>query len=414
MFKSKFFLILYAITVRVFIDFIGRLMLAEIIALVSFPFLNIAALLKKFEGLKVVFKGLLLYLFIQIVSDYFNNSLAIDYLRGWSVIVFSIVSVAFLVKHLSINLKAIIPFLFTLLVVRLFFGEGDLDLNMLTENSNFFKVRFVGFLNIGIMLIGFYLFKFKKRGLVPIIFFIYAILCFVLDARSNGLIFAVSATLLFIKGSHISFSKGKVFVLAVFVSGIFYLGYLYYINQVLYNDLGGANAKNQISKMANPNNPFELIYYGRTEAVIAIYAISEKPILGHGSWAKDKEGKYLKLQAELAESDIITDRGFIPNHSLLLGAWLFSGIFGFLAISIILIYLLKEYFKIFKNKSISPMLPILTVLAIDMCWAMFFSPFGLLRTSFPIFAALIIIYKKEYEQIQIKNIKKWNNNTIKN
>jgi O-antigen ligase len=194
------------------------------------------------------------------------------------------------------------------------------------------------------------------------------------------------------------FSKGKVFMLSILVSAVFYLGYIYYVNKVLNNDIR-SSASTQIRQMSNPYNPFELLYYGRNDAVIAIYAIADKPLLGFGSWAKDKNGKYSKIQGQLLESVTIKEKEYIPNHSLLLGTWLFSGIFGFLGICYVLTYLFKEFIKIYNNKIISPILPVLTVLTIDMCWAMFFSPYGLLRTTFPVFAALIIVFQKKYEQI---------------
>lgn len=396
--KSKFFLVLYAFTSGVYLNLVGRLMLAEMIAFLSFPLFTITALLKEFKGLRVVVKGLLFMLLLQVLSDYVNNSSSIDYLRGWSVIIFSIISTIFLVKHFSNNSNAIVPYFFVLFITRLLFVEQDLDLNSMVDNSNLFKARFVGFLNIGVMLIGYYLYRSNKFRLVVITFFMYAILCFVLNARSNGLIFSVSSALLFVKSTNMKFSKGKVFMLSIFVSGIFYLGYIYYVNKVLNNDVRSSMSM-QLGQMSNPYNPFELLYYGRNDAVIAIYAITDNPLLGFGSWAKDKNGKYSKIQGQLLKSETLSERTYIPNHSLILGTWLYSGVFGFLGICYILRYLLKEFFRIYNKKIISPILPVLTVLSIDMCWAMCFSPYGLLRTSFPIFAALIIVFQKKYEQI---------------
>lgn len=396
--KSKFFLVLYAFTSGVYLNLVGRLMLSEMIAFLSFPIFTIPALLKEFKGLRVVVKGLLFMLLIQVLSDYVNNSSSIDYLRGWSVIIFSIISTIFLVKHFYNNSNAIVPYFFALFITRLLFLEQDLDLTTVIDNSNLFKSRFVSFLNIGIMLIGYYLYRYNKFRLVVITFFMYAILCFVLNARSNGLIFSISSALLFVKSTNMKFSKGNIFILSIFISGIFYLGYIYYVNKVLNNDIRSSMSM-QVDQMSNPYNPFELLYYGRNDAVIAIYAITDNPLLGFGSWAKDKNGKYSIMQSQLLESVTINERKYIPNHSLLLGTWLFSGIFGFLGICYVLRYLLKEFIKIYKNKIISPILPVLTVLSIDMCWAMCFSPYGLLRTSFPVYAALIILFQKKYEQI---------------
>lgn len=401
--KSKFYLMLYGFTSGIFINIIGRLIVSELIAVLSFPFLNIRSLLKEYRGLRTVYKVLMFMLVNQIISDMYNNTPYTDYLRGWSVIIFSIISVTFLVRHLSSNRKNIIPFLFSLFIVRLFFGKAELDIGMIEENSNFFKIRFVSFINLGMLILGYILFRARKERFVYLVYFMYALLCFALDARSNGLIFISTAMLLFIKSKRIKFSKGKVIVLSIMVSIVFYIGYVCYVNKVIYDGFGGSNAKIQISKMTNPYNPFELLFHGRVAVVIASYAVMDKPLLGHGSWAKDKTGKYSKLLEELTETSIYNDHGgVIPNHSLLIGTWLFSGILGFLGVCYLLVFLIKEFFKIYKSKYISPILPVLTVLTMDMCWAMMFSPYGLLRTTFPLFAALIVIYKREYEQIQMK------------
>jgi len=52
--------------------------------------------------------------------------------------------------------------------------------------------------------------------------------------------------------------------------------------------------------------------------------------------------------------------------------------------------------QIYSRESMSQYLPIILILSIDMLWAFFFSPIGLLRSTFPIFASIIIVeYNKE-------------------
>jgi len=400
--NSKTALIAYALTTNIYITVVGRLMFSEIIALLSFPFLNFSFLYKKFKGVKIVINGLIFFLLVQVISDVTNGSISRDYLRGWSLMLFSIISTVFLVRHFSKNKEAVVQFLFATFIIQLLFGEADLDLDIISENSNLFKVRFVGFLNTGLMLTAYYLYVYKKYFLVISLFLVYGLVCLALDARSNGLIFIFSAILLFIKNNNIKINKVRLFLISIFTLFFLYLGYVFYVNSVVSGVIGGRNSRTQISQMSNPYNPFELLYFGRIDAVISVFAIMDKPFLGHGSWAKDKSGKYYFLEKQLTGSNLVSDRGFIKNHSLLLGAWLYAGVFGFISILYIVISLIRMFFKnIYNSNQKSPILPILTVMVMNMTWAMFFSPFGLLRTSFPIFAALIIVYSNHYLQLNL-------------
>jgi len=403
-YKSTMLLILYSLTRKIFIDFVGRLIFSEIIALATFPFFRLNIFLKKYKGLKIVLKGLSILLFFQIISDLFNQTSSSDFLRGWAVIFFSFVSVVFLVKNIGNNPKAIIPLLFCSFLIELIFGSTELDIGLLEENSNFFKVRFVSFLNLFVLLISYFFYVKRTKSLVPILFLTYALICFILDARSNGLIFLIASFLMFTKIRKVRFSKKNILIIGVISSVFFYSSYVFYVNSVINNGFGGRNAKMQISSMDNPYNPFELLYKGRLETFIAIIAIQEKPVLGHGSWAKDKGGKYAYLIKQITGRDRNEEKGFIPSHSVLLGSWLYAGFFGFLSILYLFINLFKIYFKIFKSSFDSSVFPIITVLTADMFWAVLFSPFGLLRTTFPLFAAMLIIYNEKHKNLLLEKL----------
>jgi len=398
--KNKFFLALYGATTIVFIELIGRLMLAEIIALINLPFINIKKLVKKYEGLKIVLSSLAVLLVALILSDIINKSTPSDFLRGWSVIIFSMISTIFFVNHLSKNPNAVIYYLFALFMVRMIFGEGDLNLAQWEIDTNYFKVRFVGFLNPAIMLIGYYLYKKDRTLFSNILFMLYGVVCIIMDARSNGLIFIISSFLLYLKTTKIKFTRARILSFSLVSIIILYMGYVFYVDQVLNNGLGGNNARTQLSLASNPYNPFELLYYGRSQIFISLEAISERPILGYGSWAKDRTGEFARFSAQLSNINYIpNDRYWIPSHSLIFTAWLYAGIVGFASVVFMLLQLFKQSIKIFAIGTKNSLYPIIIVLSVDMLWTLFFSPFGLLRTTFPVFAAIIII---SYQQLKVK------------
>jgi O-antigen ligase len=388
--RNKFFLFLYAATTRVFIDLVGRLMLAEVIAVFTLPFINIKRLLNKYKLLRVVLSGLSVLLLAQIVSDIVNQSDSSDYLKGWAVMVFSMASIIYLVNYLSKNPNGIIYYLFAMFLIHLIFGSGDLDLGIWEENTNYFKVRFVGFLNPGVMLGGYYLFSKHRIKTTVFLFFVYALVCIVFDARSNGLIFMIASMLLYIKTIKIKFTRGKILKLGIIGTLFLYFAYFFYVNQVLYHDLGGTNAHRQLNLASNPYNPFELLYIGRSEFPVLFQAAMDKPLFGHGSWGKDPSGKYTSALALIVNKETIDSAGYIRAHSVFLGTWAYAGIVGFMAILIVFYLLFKHFFKLYKSQIVFNFFPIIVVLSVDMLWAYFFSPIGILRTSFPIFAALII------------------------
>jgi hypothetical protein len=192
--------------------------------------------------------------------------------------------------------------------------------------------------------------------------FIFSLICFVFDGRSNGLIFFITSLLIFIKIKNISLSP----VIIIIGLSILYLSYSFYISKVLDGTITGINSKTQVQKMQNYYNPFELLFYGRPDTVVLFAAIANKPLFGHGSWGRDINDEYNSLLAILSENDSQTKFGYIRAHSILFGAWAYAGIFGFLSIFILFRKLFKMYYQIYKSPIISPYFPILVIIAIRM------------------------------------------------
>jgi hypothetical protein len=386
------------------IGIVGNLMLAEIFALVYLPFVNIKNLIKSYPALKFLLNGLIFLLVSQILSDIYNNSAPIDYLRGWATIVFAIVSTIFLVRQLSNDTKKIIYYLGSIFLVRLFFGDGDLDWSIQEQNTNYFKTRFVGFLNPFILICSYFLYVKRKVRYLFFLFLSYGVFCIILDARSAGVIFVISSFIVLLKSAGIRLrGLNRVLISAIFVCFI-YIMYSFYVNQVLNNNLGGSNSKNQVFKMSNPYNPIELLSQGRGEFFVLWYAAIDKPIFGHGSWAKDKNGKYAKLSAVLKNSKYTGGSNFIRAHSVILGFWTYAGIVGFLAILGVYIRLFFMLIKVYKSEYFVNTLPVLIVLGLSNFWDSLFSPIGHIRVEFPIFAALVVVSFYEYKNQTGRNV----------
>lgn len=394
--KNNFFLAFYAATSGVFIELIGRLMLSEIIALLNLPFINFKKLFKKYEGLRVVLSSLTVFLSALIFSDIINKSAPVDFLRGWSLIIFTMISTVFFVHHLDKNINGVFYYLFVLFIVRMVFGEGNLELTEWEYNTNYFKVRFVGFLNPAIMLMGYYFFSKNKKTLANLLYLSFGLICMAFDARSNGLIFIISSFILYLKSSKLKVTRKRIIRSSIISIIILYIAYVIYVDQVLNNNFGGSNARIQLRMASNPYNPLELIYYGRSELLVLSQAILEKPLWGSGSWAKDQS----RIYERIFESFVTSNKNNFPEninpHSIFLGTWFWGGIIGFIATLFMFYKLFKYFYYIYLNKNKYSLLPLIIVLTIDMIWAYFFSPIGSLRTSFPFFASILIV---EFERL---------------
>jgi O-antigen ligase len=220
--------------------------------------------------------------------------------------------------------------------------------------------------------------------------------CFAHDARSSGMLFFVGAGIIWIMGRGIRITRQKLFAILIVGAVVFETAYVFYVNAVLSNEIGGGHSSAQLKRLDNPYNPFELLMTGRGETFAAITAISDKPLFGHGSWAKDKDLKYYKIVLsyqdeeafDLKKADSV-DR-YIPSHSILMGGWISCGLGGFIAVFLIFWYLCKMGFTLVLKGQDLPLYPLYVMLTITMVWTFLFSPFQHLRFTIPVVGCILM------------------------
>lgn len=405
------FLASYAITATIYINIIGKLMLAELIALLTLPFINIANIYRKYKYFRV-FLWCVIFLFVgQVISDFVNESDPTDYLRGWAVIIFSAISTIFFIQMLADKPERISLYLVLFGVASLLKAIiSGADVQAFSEDSNYYKANFSIPVGMLITAASYYFYR-KKPFLSVLIILSYGLISISLGARSLGLIFITASVLIGLSFSNARLSMPRIILISLVTLPLMYLGYVFYVHQVLEYGFGGANSQIQLSMTSNPYNPFELLYYGRSEFSVLLQAVADRPIFGHGSWAKDVTGVYQDMIAEKLGSITIEEVDFIRAHSVLLGFWAYAGIIGFLSILYLYTSLFKCSIWIYRNGKESKVFPIIVVLALQTLWALFFSPVPVFRTELPIFAALIIV---EYQRLQNMMSAKRNSNGAPN
>ena len=137
------------------VPLVGQLYGSELIALVFLPFVGWQATSRRYRSLRVVIAGYTVLLIGLIVSDLVNETAKMDALRGWANPIFAIVSTLFVASVLRRNINATVSLLSGTFLAMLIFGSAnyamqqgyvELSAEVVEQNSNMFKVRFVPFL----------------------------------------------------------------------------------------------------------------------------------------------------------------------------------------------------------------------------------------------------------------------------
>jgi hypothetical protein len=128
------------------------------------------------------------------------------------------------------------------------------------------------------------------------------------------------------------------------------------------------------------NGKLGVLFGGRPETLVAIQAIRDSPVIGHGSFAADYRYLELKqlLQYQYGYSDSDTpeevDYPVIPTHSHLTMAWVESGILGGLLWIFILVLTIRAIFRLALTRP--PLAPLYSYLLVNFVWDILYSPFG--------------------------------------
>lgn len=363
---------------------VGELYVGEVMA-VAYVVSNIKRLFFG-KNEKTIIAFSMLWAAAQLVSDILNKNDISDSIKGiFSPVVF-IISFIFLNNYARINF-ARVPSLLTGVAV------GGLIQLFLHPNEFFIFNPWkwgVGHAVIGIFVIYFSFYLKNKNNLFlfsALIVFLGITLLF--DSRGMA-IFPVLAALAYKKyyGKNVSglsrrlsgeFTGFKILLIAI--PSIFILNSaasaLFSSEIVLSRLTSYAAAKYKIQATGS----FGILLGGRSEILVSSKAFLDKPLLGHGSWPKDKS-KYLdeysmlitKYGYSLREDggyEDIEERPLIPTHSFLMGALVWAGVVG----GIFWLIVLNTTLKIFiKDLNLFPLYYYVGMLGL--VWNIFFSPFS--------------------------------------
>lgn len=367
----------------VFIQVGGQLYGSELLALGVVLLVGPLTIVRNTPALNPIVLGYGILLVGLALADLANGSRTSDAIRGAGNVIFAATNVLFLTYVFRRSPRAI---LFVLLGQSLSRVIGvDATQEFLTlESSNDFKARIVPMLTPLVLIAGYHLMKIKPTAAIWALFAT-GLLYVLLEARSMGLVLLLGATTMLLVRTKFR-ARQKFFVVGV-VLGLGYMLYVFYVNDVL-SKPSTSNSYVQLSQAANPYNPFSLLAEGRAESIVALAAIEESPILGRGSWARDLTGKFSALLAKLKQQTVVYHSPFIAAHSVVLTAWMWGGLLGLAGILVVWWGIFRNGLRLVAMRS--PYQLVVAVLFVDFIWNSIFSPFGHIRTSFPVIGAFIL------------------------
>lgn len=159
----------------------------------------------------------------------------------------------------------------------------------------------------------------------------------------------------------------------------------------------GYYSQSEINKFENQSQgKMGVIFGGRPEVPVAIRAIMDSPILGHGSYASDI--KYTIMMQDYQyewgynSSDATPDPDEpegIPTHSHLTGAWVEAGFMGGVFWFYVLGLICRSLFQLTEVRH--PLAPLYLLFFIGFFWDILFSPFGNTRRITEAFAIVLMV-----------------------
>jgi hypothetical protein len=365
------------------VNIVGALPGDEVLLFLFLPILLLARGKRAFDRQYLLFYLLTLgWLLGTILADEYNGIAAFNRAKGTARVVFFCLDFMALAILINNQTRKFIVFSLSIVAVMLFIA-GHFQGETLTA----FKFGGSSTVIILALLASSYFYAQRRYKICIGIAIALAVLNLGFAFRSQVVIILVSSILTLpiftgrvaAKGRSISHSKNvlRVVALLAFAGGSAYLA-----NQVIkYAATQGFFDESTQDKFTQQSKgKLGVLFGGRPETLVAIQAIRDNPIIGHGSFAADVH--YLELMQQLqyeygySDSDAPEEVEYpvIPTHSHLTMAWVESGILGGLLWIYILVLTIRAILRLVL---IRPNLaPLYSYLLVNFIWDILYSPFG--------------------------------------
>lgn len=366
------------------VTLIGRLSGADILCgIIVFYSAVTGKIGKSSDSEKQFYVFSLLWLVGLVLTDIYRDTPFEQYSRGWAKVLSFIVNFTAIRALFGKNIKSAIALVYVTLLaeaIKLSLGMGD-DMIKGGIFGDPWKFGNGAYFTATILLGSIYLVRNPETKLFGLVLpFLAAAFNLSQNARN---LFGISAISAFIFLISINFKRRlKPQTIAIFVAGGLVVGggLISVYSYTASNGLLGVEAQQKY--MNQTQGDLGILLGGRTETLASTQAILDSPIIGHGSWARDRRYVYLmfarmqqagvRLQGDWAAADDL-----IPSHSHLLGAWVEAGLLGAVFWIWALWVTMKGLYAALRNPT--PFTAFIVFVGLSLLWDIGFSPFGLDR-----------------------------------
>ena len=261
------------------------------------------------------------------------------------------------------------------------------------------------------MFVSSYYFAKRRYSVCLLISVVMAALNLVYGFRSQLAILFVAAVLILPLFGQTQIRRGgsqgvqdaiKIFVLLILAGGALYAANAT-IQYAARN--GFFDESTQAKFETQAQGDYGVLVGGRPETLVAIQAIRDSPIIGHGSFPFGP--KYLQMEADIqyehgySDSDTPDDVYFqvIPTHSHLTLGWVESGILGGIFWIYVLVLTLRAVFNLSARRP--AFAPLYAYLLVSFLWDILYSPFGSINRMWAAFYILLSYHVLETSAAEV-------------
>jgi hypothetical protein len=396
---------------------IGTFGIAELIAIVFFPFIMPFSALK-IKQLKKLIKYLVLGIFGLFISNLVNEVSLNNSLKGIFSLVIFLIDIFFAFWMFKDNYKRILVFMvgyaLSNIIAFVFFPTSSLqamiDMAGGENVEELLGVWYVYFIQPTMLIVCSILYYKGKKKLAILIILSFALYALFNSSRNIFLVWSLTALLLILLRKITNKNKltkiKNLKRLAPIMVGIILIG-LFGI-KTSYEDLAsngtlGDHAQKKYLKQKYESGDLGLLS-ARIEFIVGLVAIVENPVIGYGSYPMDKTNlkervyRYFNITSNVGTFEPGGER--LSAHSHILNSYIYQGFLGVFfwiyAFALILRFIRRYLF--YEPK----MLAFFLLMVLSWLWDYFFSPFAFRLQEASLLVVVILVIHNGYKN-RLKN-----------
>lgn len=408
--KKNLFFLLCIVLLSYRVDLIGSISITELYLFTQVPKLWRWA---KTSGFPILAKMKKLFVFLilsQVLSEIVIHNTFVNALKGIMITVMALFVILFVLYEILEKRASLIMVPLGMIIAQLIFGDqfGYVENG---DESVWFKFYVVPLVMNGACVLFLLNNKWVNRNVV-FIFLASSMFMMIGGSRTGGftMLLALMLYLAAKRSRRLSWSKLLRALIPLMIVGELFYAFVYVPN-VKSGEWGSEQNRKQMAVIDYSPNALMLVMAARHDFFVSFAAFMDKPIWGHGAWAKDETLKYALLSAKMSDADddkVVKSAEYlgtplVPAHSILVAMGSRNGILAFIAFCCIFVLVYKVSFRLLMQKP--PYLPYVCYLIIGSIQAVLFSPPAILKGNVAVmWATLLALY--------FMNLKKTENEII--